>query len=68
MTTRETFNPMQFVAKVRDMRKAQQSYFKTRSPLYLQRSKELEKEVDAICTIMLNPEPEPKGPDQQSLF
>lgn len=38
----------EFVDKVSAMREAQKEYFKSRSPKALQRSKQLEKEVDSI--------------------
>jgi hypothetical protein len=48
----------QFRDLVRRMREAQREYFRTRSHFVLQRSKELEKQVDAELKTDLRPEPE----------
>lgn len=42
--------------KVKEMRQAQRNYFKTRAPKYLDRSKEMEREVDGITEEILNPQ------------
>ena len=47
----------QFRDLVRRMREAQREYFKTRSHFVLQRSKELEKAVDAELKTDDRPEP-----------
>lgn len=50
----------QFRDLVRDMRAAQREYFKTRSHFALQRSKELERQVDA--ELKADDRPNPKQP------
>ena len=42
--------------KVKEMRQAQRNYFKTRALKYLDRSKEMEREVDGITEEILNPQ------------
>lgn len=39
-------NAKQFFDKVAEMRKAQKEYFRTRTPLALNQSKQLEREID----------------------
>lgn len=46
----------QFVAKVSEMRNAQKSYFRTRSPEFLNRSKSLEREVDKCIADFYDPQ------------
>ena len=46
----------QFVATVSEMRNAQKSYFRTRSPEFLNRSKKLEKEVDNAVADFYDPQ------------
>ena len=46
----------QFVAKVSEMRNAQKSYFRTRSPEFLNRSKSLEREVDQAIADFYDPQ------------
>ena len=46
----------QFVAKVSEMRNAQKSYFRTRSPEFLNRSKSLEREVDKCIAEFYDPQ------------
>lgn len=53
-------DPLKFMKKVEEMRKAQRAYFQTRSKQQLIISKRLEKEVDD----MINPQ----GPQQRALF
>lgn len=43
-----TFEPSPFVKKVKEMREAQQEYFRTRSKDVLARAKRLESEVDKL--------------------
>lgn len=46
----------EFINLVRDMRKAQKEYFKTRDYLVLNRSKILERQVDAAIKSFEQPE------------
>lgn len=62
------FNLIIFAQKVREMRTAQTDYFRTRSPLYLSKSKELEKEVDGLVRLALGAPPEPPKTVQNNLF
>lgn len=46
-----------FATKTGEMRKAQRQYFKSNHDRkYLERSKELEKEVDGLVDVVLNPQ------------
>lgn len=45
-----------FIMKVAEMRNAQREYFKTRTPEWLNRSKKLEKEVDALIASLTTPQ------------
>lgn len=40
-------NPREFFYKVVEMRKLQKEYFKSRSPFILEKSKNIEREIDA---------------------
>lgn len=54
-------NPRQFFDLVADMRSSQKEYFRTRSSQSLQKSKELEKKVDAEIervNNIINPSPQ----------
>lgn len=46
----------QFVAKVAEMRTAQKTYFRTRSTVFLDKSKRLEKEVDKAVADFYDPQ------------
>jgi hypothetical protein len=64
MTT-ETCNETVTLAKmVRDMRKLQKDYFRTRNSSFLMSSKAKEKEIDAICERILGKESD----NQKKLF
>lgn len=58
-------NPRQFFNKVAEMRKAQKQYFKTRNYNDLQRSKQLEAEIDNEIKRALEVE---KAKGQMELF
>lgn len=54
-------NPRQFFDLVADMRSSQKEYFRTRSSQSLQKSKELERKVDAEIervNSIINPSPQ----------
>lgn len=58
----------EFFDKVVDMRKAQKEYFKTRLPSALQKSKQLETEIDAEIKRVENILAEKEKARQTSLF
>lgn len=52
----------EYAKTVKAMRDAQKSYFRTRDPHYLTLSKSMEKKVDEMTDIIINP------PTQKTIF
>ena len=57
-----------YIRKVREMREAQRNYFRTRTSIWLQRSKDLEREVDTLTAKYLPSQQQPPHPIQNNLF
>lgn len=57
-----------YIRKVREMREAQRNYFRTRTSIWLQRSKDLEREVDTLTAKYLPTQSQQLQPIQNNLF
>lgn len=57
-----------YIRKVREMREAQRNYFRTRTSIWLQRSKDLEREVDTLTAKYLPTQSQQPQPIQNNLF